>query len=454
MNNLIVFKHSLVVALIITTTTLFGQKKYVESFDASKDMIVKVNTSYTNVIFKTWNRNKVEVEAFIDDDSLSESEKQELFDDWKFNVLGNSKSVVVTSNEHGHWQGMNYSYDFDGMDFNYEFLAPILENIEIPEMPPLLEMPLMPEIFIEGLSEMHFDYEQFKENGEEYMELWESKFEKHFGKDFEEKMEAWGNKFSEQWNEKKGDSISAVIEARMKDWEEKHGEKMEHWAKKMEEKAVIWEKQAEEMEKKAKKFQYQYENEYIKLKKTGKVNRTIIIWMPKNTKTEINVRHGELKMADAFNVRATLNYSPFSANSIDGGLTLINASYAPVIVNFWKQGELIIKYVDNCNVNKIENIKLQANSSDVRIGNITNTAILYGSYGMLKIDNISNSFEKLKINLENADAIIKVPSSNFSFSFNGIKSTFKYPKYLDLEKSKDLSKSITINASYSNVTLQ
>ena len=51
--------------------------------------------------------------------------------------------------------------------------------------------------------------------------------------------------------------------------------------------------------------------------------------MPKNTKTDINVRYGEIKMADAFNVKATLNHTPFTADRIDGVQTLINASYAP-----------------------------------------------------------------------------------------------------------------------------
>ncbi|MEZ4858786.1 MAG: hypothetical protein R2781_08245 [Flavobacteriaceae bacterium] len=52
---------------------------------------------------------------------------------------------------------------------------------------------------------------------------------------------------------------------------------------------------------------------------SGKANKTIIVRMPKGTKTGDNVRHGELKMANAYNIKATLNYSPLTANSIDGG---------------------------------------------------------------------------------------------------------------------------------------
>ncbi|MCB0464371.1 MAG: hypothetical protein KDC78_01670 [Aequorivita sp.] len=201
---------------------------------------------------------------------------------------------------------------------------------------------------------------------------------------------------------------------------------------------------------------------------TGNAKKTIIIRMPKNAKTNVNIRHGDLKMADANNMKANLNYTPFTANSIDGGKTLINASYAPVIVNLWKQGVLNVKYVDKCRIENIQNINLQANSSDVTIGNVTNQAFLSGSFGDLTIAKISDGFETIDINLENTDAKVKVPTGAFSFYFTGKKSTLKYPKALKLKESKNAdrvlvkgfnqnnssNKTITINSTYSNVSLQ
>ena len=71
MKNLRVLKHRLALVVIMcTSTVLFGQKKYTETFNASDDVTVKVNTTYTNVIFETWNKDKIEVEAFIDGDDL------------------------------------------------------------------------------------------------------------------------------------------------------------------------------------------------------------------------------------------------------------------------------------------------------------------------------------------------------------------------------------------------
>ena len=451
MKNSVVFKLSFIAVLLFFVGSVYGQKKYVESFDVSKDVVVKVNTSHTNVIFKTWNKNKVEVEAFIDDDSLSEKEKQEAFNDWNLDVLGNSNKIVITSGEGNYWRDMNLDLnlkELEDLNLNLEFIGPMLEELEIPNMN--FEMPIIPEGLLEGISDLHFDYKKYQENEEEYMEQWNKQIENKFGDDFEEKMEAWGERFAEKWSEKKSDSLAKAINEKMMIWEEKHGKKMEEWAEQMEKKAEEYEKRTEKLEKRREKMEKEFDESNKKLRN---VNRTIIIKMPKDTKTDINVRHGELKMADAFNVKAILNYSPFTAISIDGGNTLINASFAPVLVNEWKQGELVIKYVDQCEMVNVGELKLLANSCDVQIGNIEKIANLKGSYGMLNIENISDSFKVLDIDLVNTDAFIKIPTTEFLFNYEGTYSTFKIPNYLDLQSKENSERSINISAAYSNVTL-
>jgi hypothetical protein len=181
------------------------------------------------------------------------------------------------------------------------------------------------------------------------------------------------------------------------------------------------------------------------------------------------VRHGELKMADAVNVKATLNYSTLTANSIDGGQTLINANYGPVLVNNWLNGELSLNYVDDCKLNTVEKINLSANSSDVNINQLGKEAFLMGSFGNLFVKSIASNFETLDITLENTDAVISMPSTAFSFYYNGKKSRFESPSAIELttknknndrsllkgfHKSNTSGKSLTINAAYSNVKLK
>ncbi len=77
MNSLVIVPHRLAAVLLLFCASIMSaQSTYKESFNVGKDVLVSVNTSHTNVIFETWSKDKVEVEAFIDDKKLSEKEKK------------------------------------------------------------------------------------------------------------------------------------------------------------------------------------------------------------------------------------------------------------------------------------------------------------------------------------------------------------------------------------------
>lgn len=472
MKNLKLYKRRTAALLLLLLGTVGYSQKQVESFNVADDVEVSVNSSYTNIVFETWNKNKVEVEAYIEGEKLSEKEKQDLMKNWDLNISGNSKKVSITSKA--------ANQDFAMLDMPpMDFIGPLMENMVMP-MIQNIKVPPLPDDLLENLGNIQFDYDAYQKDEEGYMKKFEAQMDKQFGKDFQKKMEKWGESFKNSWDDKKGDSIGEAYGKKMEAWGETYGKRMEEWGEEYGKKMEAW---ANEIEKK-------YENEgdnYTKIVtkspsgtsiviqgsrgsnvSSGSAKRTIIIRMPKNAKTNVNIRHGNLKMADANNVRANLDYTPFKANSIDGGQTSINASYASVNVNTWKQGALNIKFVDDCFIETTQNINLQANSSDVRIGNVTSQAFLSGSFGDLRIDKISEGFETLDINLENTDARVKVPVGAFSFYFTGKKSTLKYPKSLQLKESKsadrvlvkgfnqnnNTNKTITINSTYSNVSLQ
>ena len=142
MNSLRIWKHRLLIAVMLMSMAgVVGQTSYKESFKVGKDALVSVNTSYTNVIFETWNKDEVEVYAYIDDDDLSNKEKKELFDQWNLDVLGNSSKVVISSDE-GNWGGWNSD--------SYKSAMKALSNM--PSMEGLGEMPT-----IENMPAMDFD---------------------------------------------------------------------------------------------------------------------------------------------------------------------------------------------------------------------------------------------------------------------------------------------------------
>jgi hypothetical protein len=542
MNSLVIVPHRLAtVLLLFCASILSAQSTYKESFNVGKDILVSVNTSHTNVIFETWTKDKVEVEAFIDDDKLSAKEKKEIFDNWDLDVLGNSKKVVITSNEGSLWTGIESMgslkalHRLENMDAlkNLEALKalknmPLLEdlgnmdwNIEVPEVPELDKFPAWPfngkrpnlkngdeyNHFSEKNGESYtFDRGEYKGNKQAYvdklnkkyktnvkvkevdtwldevdawsehiedvMQAWGEnfgkKFEMNFGPEFEKKMEKWGEEFGEKFGKE------------MEKWGEEFGKDMEKWAEQFEKDANKW---TEDLERNGNNFTKkvttdEHGNKSVLIQSDGgglfkdgavKAMKTIIIRMPKGSRTDINVRHGEVKMADASNVRATLNYAQLTANSIDGGETLINAAYAPVYVNHWENGELDLKFVEDCKLNKVGSINLMANSSNVNINSLTKEAFLSGSFGNLFINDIADSFTAIDIVLENTDATLSIPKTSFDFYYSGKKSRFKTPAAFEITtrnvndsrsllkgfcKSKNSGRSLTINASYSNVSIQ
>jgi len=472
----ILFKTAVTLVIAILCTTISqAQEEYKETFNVNDDVTVTVNTTHTNIVFETWNKDKVEVEAYIDGEKLSKAEKQKLFDNWDFSVLGNSNKVVIDSKggNSANWNAMTSMSSMPSME-GLDFLGPMMEEMIVP-MVTNMKIPNLPEDLLKDIGNIDFDYEEFQKDKEAYMEKFEAQMDKKFGKDFEVKMEKWGDEFAEQYNEEKSDSIAAIWESKMEGWGESLGKRMEAWGKRFEKE--MEEKYGEDGNYSKKVIQGPNGNKTIIIQgsKTGKSGsaspkgiKTIKIKMPKGAKTEIDVRHGKIQMADAVNVKATLNHSPFTANSIDGGETLINASYAPVIVNNWNNGTLYLKFVENCNIAEVSSINLQANSSDVLIGNVENEAILAGSFGTLKVTNVSNGFKNIDVLLENTDAVLHLPDTAFSFYFNGKKSTLQYPKSLQLNRTKNYNRvlvrgfnknsnagrNVTVNANYSNVKIQ
>lgn len=537
------FKFLLAVALLFGSTTLVGQVQETERFNVNDDVVVSVNTSYTNVIFETWNKDEVEVTASVDGDDLTQKEKQEIMDNWNYEVLGSSKKVRITSNAGGGWMGMDHLSGLEGLHGLEALKA--LENLDMLKDMPSFEMPEFdfhfndnfnfdvntPELdkfpkwpfngerpnfkdgseynhynvqhgtgttfdrgeykkdkqaYVDKLNKKHnsnvtvrqvdnwlVEVDEWSANVEKVMEEWGENFGKQFnekfGADFEMKMEKWGKEFGEKFGkdmEKWGEEFGEKFGKDMEKWGEEFGKEMEELAKKYEEQGGNYSKQimTDPHGNKTIIIQGDKKGEYKKVKAI----KTIRIKMPKGAKTEINVRHGEIKMADAYNVRATLNYSPFTANSIDGGNTLINAAYAPVTVNLWNNGTLYVKYIDECKLNKVKRIDLESNSSNVDINYISDMAILGGSFGDIKIKEVADGFNTIRLDLDNTDAFISIPNSAFSFEFNGKRSTLLYPKSMQLDSRKqnglvlisgynqnrNSNRTFTINAAYSNIKLQ
>jgi hypothetical protein len=190
--------------------------------------------------------------------------------------------------------------------------------------------------------------------------------------------------------------------------------------------------------------------------------------MPKSVKLKMNVRHGEVKLAEnTKDLRATLSYARLLASTIDGERTEIIASYSPVNVLRWNFGSLQTDFSDKVDLNEVNNLNLRANSSDVTIGRLLKNVRIEQNLGELRIKSVADNFDNMDIVLQNGEFFSDTPASSYSVKINGTASSFIPPSFLKLTKkgdeknvvytgyhlSNNTNRAILINSHYSEVVL-
>lgn len=509
-----------VMCISLSVTAQQKLNKISKSVKVTDDVTIDLNTSYVQIEIDTWNKDIIEIEAYVESDKLSKEELLEALKNWDINVEGSGDYVSIFSKGNkGSWS----NYNEDNFDFNFNFdalrdleirLADMPELPEVPEFPELPEMnfpnmpnmPNMPELpeLPEGIHNVNFDTEAYKKDGEKYLEKWSKEYEEKYGKEYKEKMKVWARKFSqidfkayerdmekwgeafgekfgkdyeekmEAWSKKFDEKWGKEYEKKMEKWGEEYGKRMEERAKRIEERAKAMEerqghqaKRQEELAKRMEERQERMESRREDLARTlenrnSKVKKVIKIKMPKDAKLKMNVRHGELKFTSVIkNLKADISHSTLVANHIDGSETSINVSYSPVSINTWSNGQLNLNYVDTASIQNAGYLMLNSNSSNINIDSLSGNAIIDGSFGDLVIRNITDTFSNLNLVLENSDASITLPKTNYNLQYKGNRSRFSHPKKPSNESvstfttgNMSSNKTIVVNAKFSHVVMQ
>ncbi|MEJ2163837.1 MAG: hypothetical protein P8X60_11230, partial [Robiginitalea sp.] len=197
---------------------------------------------------------------------------------------------------------------------------------------------------------------------------------------------------------------------------------------------------------------------------------TIKIKMPKGARVKLNVRHGEVKLANnALNTKATLSYARLLATNIDGRNTYIQARYTPVNVKRWNGGRLQADYSEGVQLDEVGELNLEANSSIVTIDRLLYEATINNRMGVLEIGSIAEDFRDMSVLVEYGEFKCNLPRSAYQIEVANDRSEVAYPDFLSWSTSsnkgqikvqkgynqqKDSGRSIVINAAYSDVSLQ
>lgn len=478
--SLTTVSRQLIIALgILTSTTLLAQeesKTFQERFIVAEDAVVNINTSYADIEFETWDKDEVAISATIILEGATKEEAENYFKNSPIEILGNSKEIKISSKSKNNDFFASFDsdelFDHGGMRIEVPEIASFV--VSVPEIAPFPEMPPLPqtEAFI-------FDYEEYQKDGEKYMKKWQKNFEKSFDKKHQKRLEEWAGRMEETLNEEKLEKYEQRREKLMQEREKLIEQRHEELRLRLEERE---EKRAQAAEGREELrsfistsrvngadvpnvFYFSNEGE----QKNFKIKKTIKISLPKSTRIKMDVRHGEVKLAEnTKNLNANLSHSSLWAVTIDGEETNVSASYTPVSVQRWNHGRLSTSYSEEILLSEVVQLQLQATSSDVTIDKLFKNAFIKNDFGSVHVFELGDDFKDLDVSVKNGELNVTVPKVATNIYIKGNSSTLKLPEGLQMIATKNGTttihkghhikanndRSIVITSDYSKVVLQ
>ncbi|WP_334057719.1 hypothetical protein [Polaribacter sp. P097] len=422
-------------------------KKYTETFKTNKDVQVVIDASNTDIDVTTWNKNEVQINAYIEVEGVSKEEAEKYFNNWQFEALSNKRKVNILSKGQGPEGFKNNFVFFDDMDFDFE-----MPDIDFSSFETIV------------LPEMNFDFDFNFDN---------------ILIDIDENMGKNG-KYDFRW---KDDDHDIVITSK-EEWEafkktkeykqlkEKLNidkEKMRKEIAESKEKVKIEMKKAKEELKKIDKQKIKNElakakaelkklkmnfssdkNEIIINGKTVKIKKRLEIKVPKKATFDLNTRHCRVKLPNTVAI-GKVKYGTFIANNlIDGELAI---DYSKVTINDLNACTLFLNNVTDAKIASVTNTTLSNNSSSVNVANVNEDVIVTDKFGLFTVENFNPNFGNFIINLSQSEAILllKDVPSKFKYGVNKVKLNNKATKNPLNATSTNF---IKVNGEYSTITIK
>ncbi|MFY0631214.1 MAG: hypothetical protein JXR05_12590 [Flavobacteriaceae bacterium] len=402
-------------------------KDFKESFKVKKDVTVEINATNAEIDVTTWNKNEVSVVATIEIDGLTKKEAEKYLKNYKFEALGNSSKVKITS-------GGNSSFRFGDNDFvifnKNDFVIP---EIVIPDFD--FEMPeiVIPDVNINmsdfdfnlgdilmNLEDLAFDFDEHFKDGKEHSFRWEKdgkeivikskkdweKFKKSKDyKDFQKEMKASKDEMKKELAKAKKEIKSIDLNKTIKESLAKAREGLSK---------VDRVKMKKELAKARKEIKKAFKNnfvfdtdadELIINDKKVKITKKITIKVPKGATFDLNTRHCKVKLPKT-KASGKVSYGTFDANGLEGGDLKIY--YSPVNINTLRSSTLSLNNVTDATLASVANSNLVSDSSDLKIMEILSNTDLESSFGDLLIKKINPSIKNFDLVLNQSNATIDI----------------------------------------------
>lgn len=396
-----IFKHSFVFALLflISLHSILSQnktEKYTNEFNIPSASYIELDAIYTDIIFTSWNKDKVAVKAYLQSSELTEEQTQIELSLWDFQVNQLDSLVAISSMASPKLKKVAAQYNFSG-DISENDVSQMVRSVLAPMLQNVKNNPI-PESLQQHLKDLNFDFNAYNQLGETYMKIWENRFAQNLDADTTSELKKWSQ-----------DATSNLIQV-----------------------SKVRNDQGAVTVSQEKRQNPSYQVSFIQtitIPQTVKVNKVLEVFVPLNSKLKFKTRYGSINvMNELNNIKAIVQYSPFQAEKISGKNTSLAISFAPVLINSWDSGKLALEYVKKSKINKIENIRLLSNSSKTQINGINGSARIESTFGVIDVLNLGANFTNLSLLSNNSDLAFTIPKSAFNFAYNGNRSRIQIPE--------------------------
>ncbi len=372
--------------------------KFKKEFTIKPSAVLELNALYTDVIFKSWNKDQIYVNAYLKAEQQDTEGLKEQVDLWEVNINENDSLLVITSDASRKPKrtvsttAYNISGDVSQQNLAQliqAMMAPVLENVQNNPIPASLK---------NSLAQLQFDFNAYNKLGETYLKIWEYNLVK---------------------------DLDAKSATEVRKWSKNATSNLQQVSSSNTPKQVLYPNNSNR-------------SNYIQFSQTISTTSTAVgvpskkvleIFVPLNTKLRFKTRYGNVSVVNELaNAKAEMKYTPFNAERVTGVATDLSISFAPVSVNHWEEGNLSLGYVKKSVLNHVNDINLYAKSSRVQIESLNGRGTVESLFGMVNILKLNQNFSKFSLLSKNSDIGITLPKSAYNFAYTGNRSRIEIPE--------------------------
>ena len=355
----------------------------------------KLDATYTNIIFKTWNKNYILVNAFVTGKNQSGEELKLQANQWNLEVTNNDTLVDVISN--GFFKPANTvsaTYNISGNISQEQLsklvrysIAPLLKNLQNNPIPVALQ---------NSLDQLKFDYNAYNKLGETYLKIWEHNLVKN--------MDAASANAIKKWSSNATSNLQQVSN-------------LNRFPQQKSSTAIN------------ENFTIQLSQSVTTQPQITEAKKNLEVYLPVNARLLFKTKYGKVVVADELiNAKAEMKYTPFKAEKISGEKTNLFISFAPVQIKEWNSGSLSLGYVKHSRINQARDLNLYNTSSTLNIESLNGKTAIESLFGIITISELHPGFSDFSVMAKNSDIAVALPQTAYNFAYNGNRSYIEVPQ--------------------------